>query len=133
MPVREIDDIIIDGVECDDFTNGYITAAFWSSTEGDDTPLDDLKTWNDLEPESLQRMVADCQKFQKDNAADLVETYRADHLNGIDFWLTRNGHGAGFWDGDLSKQLGERLTTAAHLGERSLIIGDDGRVYEEHG
>jgi hypothetical protein len=48
---------------------------------------------------------------------------------GHDFWLTRNRHGAGFWDRGLGA-LGDRLTSAAHAyGEVDLYVGDDGRLY----
>lgn len=48
---------------------------------------------------------------------------------GHDFWLTRNRHGAGFWDRGLDV-LGDRLTAAAHAyGEASLMLGDDGKVH----
>jgi hypothetical protein len=48
---------------------------------------------------------------------------------GHDFWLTRNGHGAGFWDRGLG-DLGERLSKAAKVyGEVYLYPGDDGKVY----
>jgi hypothetical protein len=34
---------------------------------------------------------------------------------GHDFWLTRQGHGVGFWDRkELGKELGQALTDAAH-------------------
>ncbi len=37
---------------------------------------------------------------------------------GHDLWLTRNRHGAGFWDGDYPDDLGQALTDAAHaMGE----------------
>ena len=45
---------------------------------------------------------------------------------GIDFWLTRNRHGAGFWDRGLG-DIGEKLTDIAHqMGERSVYVGEDG-------
>jgi hypothetical protein len=48
---------------------------------------------------------------------------------GHDFWLTRNRHGAGFWDRGLG-DLGDKLTAAAHTyGESNLYVGDDGQVY----
>ena len=58
-------------------------------------------------------------------ARDLGEdSSRAGH----DFFLTRNRHGAGFWDRNLG-QVGDRLTTAAHVyGECYLYAADvDGR------
>jgi hypothetical protein len=37
---------------------------------------------------------------------------------GHDLWLTRNGHGAGFWDSGLPDGLGERLSAVARkMGE----------------
>jgi hypothetical protein len=46
-----------------------------------------------------------------------------------DFWLTRNGHGAGFWDRGLGK-LGEELTIAAEsFGSLDLYTGDNGEIY----
>jgi hypothetical protein len=40
---------------------------------------------------------------------------------GHDFWLTRNHHGAGFWDGDWEQSAGEKLTALAEsFGEFNL-------------
>lgn len=48
---------------------------------------------------------------------------------GHDFVLTRNHHGAGFWDRGLG-DLGDRLTKASHpYGEQSLEFGDDRTLY----
>lgn len=47
---------------------------------------------------------------------------------GHDFWLTRNGHGAGFWDGDYTN--GDQLTTLCKpYGVIDLYVGDDGLIY----
>ena len=44
---------------------------------------------------------------------------------GHDLWLTRNGHGAGYWDRGLG-ELGERLSDAARsLGEAYACVADD--------
>jgi hypothetical protein len=44
-------------------------------------------------------------------------------------WLTRNGHGTGFWDHD-GIAHGSTLTIIARtMGERNLYIGDNGRVH----
>lgn len=41
---------------------------------------------------------------------------------GHDFWLTRNRHGAGFWDGDWPVHSAKILTDASHqFGPMSLI------------
>ena len=42
-----------------------------------------------------------------------------------DFWLTRNGHGAGFWDRGMG-ELGDRLTELAEShGGRHLWLNED--------
>lgn len=49
----------------------------------------------------------------------------AEHF-GHDFFLTRNGHGAGFWDRGLG-ELGDRLTALVKpYGEQSCFIGEEG-------
>ena len=51
---------------------------------------------------------------------------------GIDLWLTRNGHGTGYWDReDLNgEELSNQLTKYAEsIGERCLYAGDDGELY----
>lgn len=48
---------------------------------------------------------------------------------GHDFFLTRCGHGAGFWDRGLG-ELGDWLTDRANrYGEQDAYVGDDGRLY----
>jgi hypothetical protein len=48
---------------------------------------------------------------------------------GHDFWLTRVGHGAGFWDGDWPKN-GDALTEICKkYKEIDLYVGDDGKIY----
>ena len=48
---------------------------------------------------------------------------------GHDFALTRNRHGAGFWDRG-NGELGDWLTSMAHpFGSAALDTGDDGQIY----
>jgi len=119
----------------DKFTQAYIEAALWSSVDDDGTPLDSNYGREDLAPETLAKMVEDCAKFQEDNAEIITGCareggeYTEDERAGHDFWLTRNGHGAGFWDGDWPEH-GEELTKASkRFGEVDLYVGDDGMIY----
>jgi hypothetical protein len=120
----------------DDFTHGYLAAALWAETDDNDTPLDSLYSIEDFAPEAMTRAVADCAKFQADNSETLarVEYPRNDFNDmahaGHDFWLTRNGHGAGFWDGDLPDDIGDALTKASkQFGQVDIYPGDDGKLY----
>ena len=112
----------------DDFTRQYIETALWSSMDGDDDePMDENYALGDIAPEALAKMTADCAAFQAKHY-DLISDDPS--LAGHDFWLTRNGHGAGFWDGDWPEAIGEALTKASKAyGECDLYVGDDGQVY----
>ena len=107
----------------------YVTAALWSSTDDDGTPLDSKYTSDDVAAETLDRMLQDCKQFAEQHADLIEESELTDEQVGHDFWLTRNRHGAGFWDRRLG-EVGERLTEAAHkFREFDLYVGDDGLIY----
>ena len=76
-------------------------------------------------------MKRECAEFQATHATLLSEAYRDRYdasSAGHDFWLTRNHHGAGFWDRGLG-EVGRKLTEAAHVyGDYDLYVGDDGKV-----
>lgn len=118
-----------------DFLAGYIECALWSSTDqstqSGGCPLDDNYGADDIDTSALDSIRAECADFIEHNKADLdayIEALGAESA-GHDFWLTRNGHGAGFWDRGLGA-LGDRLTTASKpYGEVYLYVGDDGKLY----
>lgn len=113
----------------DQFTYAYIVCALWSSTDDQDRPLDANYGLRDIAPSELDRIIADCTEFQRTYESLLMQAGTAEQ-NGHDYWLTRNGHGAGFWDRGYSKELGRALTDAARAaGSRDLYVGDDGQVY----
>jgi hypothetical protein len=121
----------------DKFTRQYIETALWSTTDNSNEqggePLDANYSINDIYEETLQLMIKDCQDFQEKYADLINQAYMNDQFSddvGHDFWLTRNYHGAGFWDGDYPKDLGEALTKISHeFGEVDLYLGDDGKIY----
>lgn len=120
----------------DKFTRGYVDAALWSSTDGNDVPLDKNYSISDIEEGSMQRFVADCAKFQAENDADLdtlLTDFYIDRANqGHYFWLDRNRHGAGFQDPNNVGALGKRLADAARrFGEVHNYETEDGTVIFE--
>lgn len=134
--------------QLDAFTRAYVEAFFFTEEEGfNETycaqgiePLGQGSHYSagfeDLAPKTLASIVADCAAFQSAHAATLAsvdetgqhgDTYA---MAGHDFWLTRNGHGAGFWDGDWPESCADALTEASKaFGECSPYVGDDGKVY----
>lgn len=108
------------------FFDAYVACALWSSNDPEsDVSLEDYD--GEIFPETLEEMREDCADFVAANWEDLrgLDAGTAGH----DFWLTRNRHGAGFWDRGLG-ELGKRLTAASHAyGSVDLYIGDDGQIH----
>lgn len=139
--------IKLDPYEVDDFTRAYMECALWSSTDtiNDETVnLDDNHSIEDISPETLAEMVEDCRKFQSENAELLAQAYKMQHSTrngkidytaaqaGHDFWLTRCGHGAGFWDrglGDIGAALTTKCGWRKQFDEIDLYIGDDDKIH----
>uniref|UniRef100_A0A6M3KU12 Uncharacterized protein n=1 Tax=viral metagenome TaxID=1070528 RepID=A0A6M3KU12_9ZZZZ len=125
----------------DNFTRAYIECALWSSYDNsvgyrDEDPLDKNHNIDDIDEETLGKMAQDCKKFQEENQSilEVLESpnphYSVEEIAGHDFWLTRNGHGAGFWDGNWPELEGNQLTDASiKYGEFNLYVGDDGKIY----
>lgn len=131
----------------DEFTRHYLIAALWSEHGPEDADyefLDSRYGLEDIAPAALVQAMEDCRRFQSDNAALLSvaygrykaannDEYSPEARAGHDFLLTRNHHGAGFWDRSELDQggIGEALTKAAHaFGEVCFYVGDDGRIYQ---
>ncbi len=121
----------------------YLECASWV-----DRP-DESLTWNDKFSQDFSQMAKDeafhdCTMFYLNielgkignlyfNTIDLSNQKTLEQL-GHDFWLTRNGHGAGFWDGkdnnEWSLEDGDKLTEICNnnFKELSLWINDDNQV-----
>jgi|SRR5215467_2931625 len=113
----------------------YIEAALWSSTDENGEPLDGLYEPYDFADEanqSIHETVSDWLDLLEAEGIDWREFWSAEQL-GHDFWLTRNRHGAGYWDrysNGLGETIGRKLTELAHAyGESDVYVGDDGSLY----
>jgi hypothetical protein len=90
-----------------------------------------------LQLKHLKRIIEDCTGFELNNKGLLEKAVKFSNKKytidqaGHDLWLTRNGHGAGFWDRGLG-DVGELLAIEAqNMGSISLVSGDDGKLYLE--
>jgi len=100
-----------------------------SDPEDHSEMLDGDYSADDIEEGTLTEMRSDCESFAEGNILDLagMDPGQAGH----DFWLTRNGHGAGFWDRGLGEK-GDRLSDAAHVwGEVNLYADADGAIHSQ--
>jgi hypothetical protein len=50
-------------------------------------------------------------------------------MAGHDFWLTRCGHGGGFWEGTGPSPIPVGWTSPRAFGNVDLYVGDDGLIY----
>lgn len=130
----------------EEFFHAYIVCALWSSNDESDEsggePLDKNYDRDDITPESIASMKEECRRFYDANASLIVEDNYIGHkectveeMAGHDFWLTRNGHGCGFWETyDWASEAGTKLDESAkQFGECCLIVGDDKLLYFERG
>lgn len=110
-----------------EFIRQYLETALWSSLD-DDTPMDDNYSIEDIDLDTIKLAVKDCLKFielaENEDLLDDIDYSQAGH----DFWLTRCGHGAGFW-GRGNGAIGDRLTELCEqFGNIDLYITDSNKV-----
>lgn len=130
-------------IKLDNFTKHYLICALWLGLDNDDNPMDELFNIADLPDETIEQAIFDCLEFQTKYAELLKEAYvlyddlgysnhpdagSAEACAGHDFYLTRCGHGTGFWDRGLG-EVGDKLTKACENNATILYIGDDGLPY----
>ncbi len=115
------------------FIAGYIECAIWLLRDDEGEPLDHAYDDSDLSEEALGALQEDCEEFINGNLDVLGSVIEVFDYNvyqaGNDFFLTRNGHGAGFWDRGLG-EAGDALSEAARVyGTSELYVGDDELLY----
>lgn len=121
----------------DKFTEGYIESMLWTEEENLNEEFGHTDWGQDkLAKETMKEVLGVCKNFQHDNAQLLEEAYQRPGYNaeraGHDFWLTRNGHGAGYWDRTELEEggLGDKLSEAAkQYGGCDLYVGDNNLIY----
>ena len=114
------------GLDCS-FEKAYVECALWSSTDDDGEPMDKVFSVNNIAPQTLEVMRNDCKDFVRANAT-LLEGLDPEQC-GHDFWLTRNGHGAGFWDRGLG-DVGDKLTAASKSYGSFDLYAVDGVIHD---
>lgn len=92
-------------VELDGNGLQFLETALWTM-ERDDEDVNDLP--EDIKNQAQKDVDAFMEKAEAESLIDGRDTTTVAH----DFLLTRNGHGAGFWDGDYPEH-GDRLTEIA--------------------
>ncbi len=109
------------------FTAACIEALYFTDTGDDDgQPTSDAE----LSDETRADLEADCRSFWRRFGPYVEAADMSADQAGHDFWLTRNGHGAGFWDGSWPEPYDNILTAGAKsYGPAETYLGDDGRIW----
>ena len=111
--------------DIDKVLNSYLETALWA--EGGDDSKMDSKSILDIDNESKEESKKDIIDFIKkaeEIAPEELKTYNEESL-GHNIWLSRNGHGAGFFD-DNNDQLQD---IAREMDSKYIYVGDDDVVY----
>jgi hypothetical protein len=144
-------------IKLDEFIAGYIECAMWANLmmykcehdenayECDECDPDEIVPElesadadpgaydDELTDEARAEIEEDCRNFVSANIFDLMVSGLDSSQCGHDFALTRNGHGAGFWDHYSSAtpegKICDRLSKACKpYGEQTFIVNAQGKV-----
>lgn len=78
------------------FLDAYLDAMLWTEEERLEKELGSPAGLVDLSFETITRVRKECKRFLTKEVKILINGH--EEQAGHDFWLTRNGHGAGYWD-----------------------------------
>jgi hypothetical protein len=108
----------------DPFFSSYFEAALWASTDDDGEPLDRNYDVEDFTRDALTTLLDAVVRFYAmPGVSAAITSGLGPDRAGHDFWLTREGHGAGFWDGDWPEPAATILTDAARkIGPADLYV-----------
>lgn len=124
-----------------EFFAGYVRTALWSSSDIHPETGEEVQLDNCVESDSLrENLKPSAFKFFTENYLLLVK-YGEERVfdeaggsfwehAGHDFWLTRCGHGTGFWDqdSDAGNELDELVGYGTKYPNVDLYLDDDGFV-----
>jgi hypothetical protein len=102
-----------------DFRYGYVEALIWQDMD-DEVSAMHGECFDAFDDASALAIMKECDDFSTGENFDLIaqaielDTGYTWAQAGHDFALTRNGHGAGFWDRGLGV-IGEKLSDAARV------------------
>ena len=121
---------------------GYLSALLMSTSNDDGEFLSDLGyDYKILSKEAMDKVKSDIISFATQNAVYIYALMKEHNVDpeeiGSDFFLTREGHGAGFWDtprptsqDDMFDKATDALTKSSEkFGPVDPYLGDDNRLY----
>jgi hypothetical protein len=123
------------------FVLHYVNSLLWSTPQSDDEGnclgnLDDDYGLEDINADTYKEIVSDCKDFLELCLSEGFDFRRNKEMleqSAHDYALTRNGHGAGYWDRSEDTYPGMDLNKLSELaktqGSADLYVGDNGELY----
>lgn len=123
----------IDDPDLKEMFRAYVRTALFNSSDESGEPLEEHYSVHEFSRSALDKMRADCWQFLESNSRVIARLEAETPLGlgniGNDFWLTRNGHGAGFWDGDYPEWAETPLDKSAKaFGAQDVFVNDEGLI-----
>lgn len=124
----------MNGFELTEVVEGYMACAIWAEND-EEAGIHDGLSLQDFTPAARRHAEQECRDFCE-SAKHFLERAKERGFTpaqiGHDLWLTRRGHGAGFWDRDELKEgnLGQQISALCENADCvTLELGDDGRLH----
>lgn len=113
------------------FIRGFTNCLYFVDTGDEGDPPSELE----LSTQALEYIRDVCTEFWNEHQDTIAEAscrsfdITKEDRAGFDFYLTRNGHGAGFWDGDWSEPHATILSDASEgYGDEYVYEDEDGTI-----
>jgi hypothetical protein len=108
--------------------DSYLETALWAGCDENSEPFDKRFSVDDFSEEAYYDAEEDCGDFCEANEALLLASGMEEESIGHNFLLTRDGHGAGFWDRGLG-EVGQKLTEACRPYGGTYIYEAGGELF----
>ena len=107
---------------------GYLHCALWVEELDADYDISDFDTLSaDLARNDVNKFLDELDEY---DLLDELSTQMSYDSIGHDFWLTRNGHGAGFWDRGL-EDVGKEVSKICEEFGDKYAYAENGKIYIE--
>ena len=118
----------------DSIVKGYLDCAEWCGLMDEDREALELSVSPRWSEATLIEADAICLEFMREFYPKLSSLEMDDgcaEQAGMDLWLTRNRHGAGFWAGDWPEPFASEATDWSHAyGEANVMLDPDTEILE---
>jgi hypothetical protein len=120
-------------ITIDQFTNSYLQTAHWARFDSGEASRGFSNAAKQVAKQDCQLFIDKVRKEFTENEASSILNLEGNDLTSLtahDFFLTRDGHGSGFWDkeiyNEIAKDGGERLTKLSKECRESGIYSSRG-------